>query len=187
MYRKQKIKIFWDIFFILLSIAIAVFLEESGAVGAFLSFLGEYKILAVFVAGIFFTSVFTTASSIVLIGELSKSSPVAVVAIIGGAGALIGDYVIFRFVKDRIVEDFKHLLSYEKRQRFARIFHRKLFRYFVPFLGGLLIASPLPDELGVTVLGASKMKERYFFLISFVFNSLGILAITLIAKGILGT
>jgi len=44
------------------------------------------------------------------------------------------------------------------------------------------VISPLPDELGLAMMGLSKMKTSLFIPISFILNSLGILAIGLITK-----
>ncbi|MDP2934019.1 MAG: hypothetical protein Q8N81_07910, partial [bacterium] len=102
----------------------------------------------------------------------------------GGLGALIGDLIIFRFVKDRVSEHFYYLMRVSKSERLFSIFKLKLFRWIIPFVGALIIASPLPDEIGVTMLGLSKMKNSYFILLSFLLNSAGILIIGLIAKAL---
>jgi hypothetical protein len=60
----------------------------------------------------------------------------------------------------------------------------RVFRAVMPFLGALIIASPLPDELGLVFLGISKLKTRYFLPLSFVLNFFGILIIGLIAKSL---
>jgi len=107
------------------------------------------------------------------------------VAIVGGLGALIGDIIIFRFVKDRVSEHFAYLIKASRSERLFSIFKLKLFHWIIPFVGALIIASPLPDEIGVTMLGLSKMKSLHFILLSFILNSAGILVIGLIAKTII--
>src|SRR3989304_3240061 len=58
----------------------------------------------------------------------------------------------------------------------AGIFFRlRFFRWLIAFLGALVIASPLPDELGLMMMGFSKMRTLFFIPISFLLNSLGIL------------
>ena len=57
------------------------------------------------------------------------------------------------------------------------MFRFKHFRWLTLLAGALLIASPLPDELGIALLGFSKVSTRYFAILSFVFNFLGILGI----------
>jgi hypothetical protein len=59
------------------------------------------------------------------------------------------------------------------------------FCHWLPlFVGGIILASPLPDEVGVSILGVAKMRPSRFMLMSFFFNSIGILVIGLIARGI---
>jgi len=41
-------------------------------------------------------------------------------------------------------------------------------------VGALIIISPLPDELGVSLMGISKLKWYRFLLLSFTLNTLGI-------------
>ena len=134
----------------------------------------------------FFTSFFTTAPAIVLIGVLVQTTPLIMVAIIGGLGAALGDYIIFRFVKDRISEDINYLLSFQKTKRFFAIFKTRLFIFFTPFIAALIIASPFPDEIGVAMLGLSKIKDKTFLLISFIANGVGILVVGWVARGIIG-
>ena len=138
--------------------------------------------MAVLLPEFFFVSVFTAAPATVALGEIAQSNSVVVVAILGGLGALIGDLVIFRFMKDKVSQDFSYLINISKTERFLSIFKLSLFRWIIPFIGALIIASPLPDEIGVAMLGLSKINNSLFILLSFVLNSAGILIIGLIAK-----
>ena len=104
------------------------------------------------------------------------------VAFFGSLGALVGDLVIFRFIKNGLAKYFYYLMKKTKSERLSAISRFKLFRWLVPFFGVLVVASPLPDELGLIILGLSKMKTSLFVPISFLLNFLGILAIGLIAK-----
>ena len=52
----------------------------------------------------------------------------------------------------------------------------------MPVLGTLVIASPLPDELGVAMLGLAKTDKKSFLIISYLGNFLGILAIGGVAR-----
>lgn len=133
-----------------------------------------------------FTSALTTAPALILLSQFAATTPLPTLAILGGFGAMLGDYVIFRFVKDRMTEDVHYLLSFSKKERFQKIFKTKVFRFFVPLIAVIIIASPIiPDEIGITMLGLSKMKTRYFFLVSFLANSIGVLIIGLVARALL--
>ncbi|MFH1990444.1 MAG: hypothetical protein ABIJ19_01135 [Patescibacteria group bacterium] len=72
-----------------------------------------------------------------------------------------------------------------KSEKLISIFKLRIFRWSLAFLGALVIASPLPDELGLMMLGFSKMKTSLFVPVSFLFNSLGILIIGLIARAVM--
>ena len=173
-----------DFYIVLASIIAAWAMVRFGAVDALLAYLGDGVLVASFVTGAFFTSVMTTAPAIAVLGVLSLHANPLIVALVGGAGAVCGDYLIFAFVRDRLGEDFAYLLRREGSPRFFKIFHRKSFRWVLPFVGGLIIASPLPDELGLALLGVAKMRTSRFILISYAFNTAGILLIGLAARSL---
>jgi hypothetical protein len=172
---------------IVLSIIVAILLIKTGAIEEVLNQTRDLWFLDSFIAGMFFTSVFTTAPAIVALGEIAQSSQsVFLVAIFGGLGALCGDLIIFRFMRDRFGEDIMRLIRNSGNGKLLSIIRLKSFRWLTFFLGALIIASPLPDELGLTMMGFSKTKTSLFIPVSFVFNSLGILVIGFVAKNLLG-
>ena len=172
-----------DIGTVIISVFVAIFIVESGIMHEILQST-ESHIIGSFIAGIFFTSVFTTALSIVVLGEIAAGNSIFITALFGAAGALVGDLIIFRFVRDRLSEDLMEFIK-KGHPKLRALFYSRAYRRFLPFLGALVIASPLPDELGLVMLGAAHVKTKHFVMISFVFNFLGILAIGLIAKAIL--
>ena len=174
-----------DLGIIILSVVIAIILAKTGILAGILTSTQEWTILGSLIAGMFFVSIFTAAPAGVVLFEMAATNPTWVVALFGGIGALIGDLMIFRFIKDSLSEDIHWVLRKTKLERLTSIFQLKLFRWFVPFIGALIVASPLPDEIGLAMMGLSKMKTSIFVPISFVLNFLGILIIGLFAKGIL--
>ncbi|MFZ3020158.1 MAG: hypothetical protein WA051_01395 [Minisyncoccia bacterium] len=133
-----------------------------------------------FFAGIFFTSAFTLAPAAAILGVLvTKVSPWTV-AVFGAMGAVVGDLIIFSFVKDKFADDLVHLIGPNKK-KFIHLIHMRLFRWLTPFIGALIIASPLPDEFGMFLLGISKTKTRYLIPISYVMNFIGIVAVAAVA------
>ena len=173
-----------DLGIIILSIVIAVILVKTGALKSLLTSTQELKFIGSFVAGIFFVSVFTAAPATVVLAEIAQSNSIFWVAFFGGVGALVGDLVIFRFIKNRLSDDFLYLIKKSKSERLISVFRLRLFRWLIPFVGALIVASPLPDELGLTMMGLSKMKTSLFIPLSFLLNFLGILAIGLIVKAL---
>ena len=65
------------------------------------------------------------------------------------------------------------------------LFYSRAYKRLLPFIGALIIASPLPDELGLVMLGAAGVKTKYFIILSFSLNFAGLVAIGLITKAVL--
>lgn len=174
-----------DVAIIALSVVIAVALAKTDVLIKILTSTQELELLGSFIAGMFFTSVFTTAPAIVTLGEIARANSILPTAVFGAMGAVVGDLIIFRFIRDRFSE---HLMELVKHQgagkRIKVLFKLKLFRWLTFLVGGLIIASPFPDELGISLLGFSKMRTSWFIPLSFSFNFIGILLIGWVAKAL---
>lgn len=172
-----------DALIIALSIIISVFLVKSDVLVRILTATREMEFVGSFIAGMFFTSIFTTAPAIATLGEIGQVNSIWSTAFFGALGSVVGDLVIFRFVRDRFSDHLHELFKHRKgKHRLAHLFKLRLFRWISFFVGGLIIASPLPDELGISLLGFSKLRLRYFILISFTFNFIGICLIGEVAR-----
>lgn len=174
-----------DLLIIAASILLAVLLAQSGLITKLLASTYSMNILGSFIAGLFFTSFFTTAPAIVALGELSLVNELLIVASVGAIGATLGDLVIFHFIRDRFSDHLMEVIKHEGWGRKTRaLFKNKLARLVTPFLGFLIISSPLPDELGVSLLGFNKIKLAMFIPISYCANFVGIVVVGLVARGI---
>lgn len=173
-----------DLGIVVLSILIAVILVKTGVLESIIVSTQGARFAGSFIAGIFFVSIFTAAPATVALGEIAQSNSVIAVAIIGGLGALVGDLIIFRFVKVKVAQHFSYLIKISRTERFVSIFRLRLFGWIIHFIGAFIIASPLPDEIGLAMLGLSKIKTSLFIPLSFLLNTTGILIIGLIAKSL---
>ena len=175
-----------DIGIIAISVLTAIILANTHILTQILISTQGLELLGTLIAGMFFTSVFTTAPAIATLGEIALTQSLFVTAFVGAIGSVAGDFLIFRFVKDRVSADVIEVLKYEGILRRTRaIFRFRFFRWITFLVGGLVIASPLPDELGIALLGISKMKTSWFFWLSFFFNFLGIYGIGLAARALM--
>ena len=52
----------------------------------------------------------------------------------------------------------------------------------MPLVGAFIVASPLPDEVGLVMMGLSKVRTAWFVPTVFVLDFLGILALSLAVK-----
>jgi hypothetical protein len=172
-----------DIALIIMSIVIAILFVKTSSLDIFLAATAERSILSSFIAGIFFTSIFTTAPAIVALVEIAHHSSLFSTAFFGALGAIVGDLLIFKFVRDSLTEHMLEMYKHEKiLHRSLQLLRLKYFRWITFLIGGLIIASPLPDELGISLLGFSKMKTSTFIAISFIFNFIGIFCVGIMAQ-----
>ncbi len=181
---KKRLK-YENLLLLFASTAVAVYILISPQLADFLTSLGSFGYAGVLIAGAFFTYMFTTPIATAVLFMLSGNLDPLTVGIIGGAGAMVSDLIIFKFIRSSIsfldkeiyrVKEFvrKHNPIHLRKENYL---WERLKKYFVFVLAGFIIASPLPDEIGVAMLGASDIKTWKFMLFSFVFNSIGIFLI----------
>jgi hypothetical protein len=159
---------------IALGIAIAVILSKTGAIDFAVEAFRDYYIIASFVAGIFFTSAFTLAPSSIALVHIAESAPLPGIAFWGGLGAMCGDLILFLFIRDRFADDLMKAMRPSTIKHIMRSFHFGFLKWLSPIIGALIIASPLPDEFGITLLGMSKVRLAVLLPVAFVMNMLGI-------------
>ena len=182
---KTGIFLMQDVAIVALSVLLAIVLVKTGIISDLILRTEKLKIFGSFFAGMFFTSIFTTAPAIATLGSIAEHNSILLTALLGAAGAVIGDLVIFSFIKDRLTDHFHELISHNSiMKRNKALFRLKYFRWITFLFVWLLIASPLPDELGIGLLGFSKMKTSQFIPLTFFFNFLGILVIGIVANSI---
>lgn len=167
-----------NIVLLLLGLALAIILLSAELFQSFVLKMGGFGYLGAFFAGIFFVSTFTVVPAAITLFLLGESLNPYLLAVIAGSGAVIGDFLIFRFIKDELYREVALLASEVIRKGyFRRIVRLKTFSKLLPVVGAIIIASPLPDELGIALMGLTKIKTQKLILITFVLNTLGILVI----------
>ena len=130
-----------------------------------------------FIVGFFFTSLLTIAPAGVAFAEMAQSVPTIQLAAWGAAGAVLGDLILFYFVRDALSDDLMPLLRGPWLRKLKALFKSPMLAWAVPVAGALIIASPLPDEVGIAMLGLSKTDLRFLIPISYAMNFLGILLV----------
>lgn len=133
-------------------------------------------------SGMLFASTFTVATGGLLLIHLSNTLNPLTLIFFGALGAVSADVLIFYFVKDSVCAEVTPI--YEKfltHHHLKKILHTRYFSWTLPVLGALIIASPLPDELGVSLMGISTMTTTKFALVSFLSHTLGMISLVLLA------
>ena len=172
---KAKKDLAKDLALVFLGAVIAFTLSHLGFITWLIDLIGN-EILASFFSGIFFTSIFTIAPASIALTNISGTSMIAI-SFWGALGALCGDLILFFFIRDRFAKDVMASMKPSVIRTIFRTFHFGFMKWLSPIIGALIIASPLPDEFGLALLGFSKTKLSLLIPISFVMNFVGIYAL----------
>jgi hypothetical protein len=167
---------------LILSLILVFYLAQTPVLDSAINALGNLGYIGAFIVGNFFVSTFTVAPAGIVLYHLADQLHPVEVALLAGAGAMLGDYVMFRFMRDKVFDELRPMLMRLQTPKVKVLFKSPYFAWLLPLVGAFIIASPFPDEIGVSMLGASKIKQWQFFALAFVLNSIGIFFIVSIAR-----
>lgn len=166
------------------SIVIFFYLAGTPVVERAIAAVGNMGYAGSFIAGVFFVSTFTAAPAGIILYHLAEVLNQLGVALSAGAGAVLGDFLIFRFFKDHVFEELRPVFRKLGDHPVLRIFSTPYFAWMLPVFGAFIIASPFPDEVGIGLMGISRMKNWQFLILSFVLNAAGIFFIVTLAHSL---
>jgi hypothetical protein len=173
---------------LLVSLLVFILLLDTALFSVAMDVIIGLGFLGAFLAGIMFPSLFTFApasTAIILLSSTGGLNPIAV-ALTAAAGAMVGDFIILRFVEEKIAYELKPLaMRLGIPQLISYLQVRRRTSWVARTLGAFMIASPLPDEIGIGLLGISKIGNASFLLICYVLNAAGILALVMLGNAIL--
>lgn len=138
----------------------------------------------IFLTGVFFAYSFTAAPATAVLLIIAKSNINFIfIAVIAGFGALIGDLLIFKFIRHSFINELE-LFSKEKIVLYINgKTHPIIKKYVMIIIGFIVIASPFPDEIGIFLLAEfTFISTRLFSLLSLILNTCGILVILIIGN-----
>lgn len=138
--------------------------------------------VGVLIAGMLSASIFTMAPAVALLFGFANDLNPYLTALVGGFGAMIGDFVVFHLLRDRVFHELQPVFEHFRSRRIIALFRTPYFAWLLPLMGMVLIATPGPDEVGLGLLGASHIRRWQFLLLTFVLNSAGILLVVLGAR-----
>lgn len=162
-----------------ISIILAIVLSRSEPLHDFLLGLGSLGYIGAVLGGILFVWIFTLPTGLLILLTLSDVMSPIELSTLAAIGGVIGDFTIFKFVRDDLAQEAKEIYDHFGGRHLTHIFHSKYFHWTLPVMGAIIIASPFPDEIGVSLMGISKMKTYKFMIISFILNFSGIYLILL--------
>ena len=140
--------------------------------------------LSMFISGVFYAYGFTAAPAIAFIVILSKRLNLFAAGIVGGLGALLGDFLMFEFIRFSFKDEIEKLSKERIVLWTGTHIPAKIKRYLFLLLAAVMIASPLPDEIGVSLMAASNISPRNFTWIDYLLNTSGIFVILFFGRAI---
>ncbi|MDP3734495.1 MAG: hypothetical protein Q8R37_04660 [Nanoarchaeota archaeon] len=183
--KENKLLLIRDSALVAISIIIALILAKNNVFVKILVSAQGLKFIGSFIAGMFFTTVFTTAPAVVTLGEIAQISSLWSTAFFGALGATLVDVIIFRIVRDRFSEHFLELIAQKRKIRLKILAKLKLLKWLTLVIGCVIFASPLPDELAISILGFSHLRSYQFILFSFISKFIGIMIIGIVARALI--
>ncbi|MBI4089579.1 MAG: hypothetical protein HY424_02630 [Candidatus Levybacteria bacterium] len=153
---------------------LTIFLSKYNFLNDGLFNLRHIPLIGSFIAGVFYVSASTAALGILMLSDLSKTLHPIEIAIIAGLGGAVADLVIFRFFRNDVLSEITPIYNKLGGQHLTKLMCHKYLRWSLPIVGAIIIASPFPDELGISLMGISKIKSFQFVILSFILDATGV-------------
>ncbi len=188
---KRTVDGLWDLFvrvrypkMLLLAVTsfLAYGLFQMQSVQEYFHGLNEFGYASAFGAGCCSPSGSAPPSGLPSSGQLPDDVNILIAAAVGGLGALLSDYILFRFIKVTFDDEIMRFRNSKAYRLFDGYLIKRMppkFAFYLAIgIAGFMIASPLPDEIGVAMFaGLTTVRERTFAVIAFTLNTIGIIAV----------
>lgn len=167
------------------SCILAYLLLQEGVFSDAMRMLRGYDLPSYVVAGMFFSLGFTSPFAVAFFVDAAPHANPFSIALWAGIGALVADMAIFTIARLSFADEVQRLHGTVPIQRLKQLLRhehwpRTVRSYVLWSFAALFIASPLPDELGLTLLGTvSDVRGLRLSVLCFVLNTTGILFIVL--------
>ncbi len=179
-----------NLILVFIATALAVYIASTPQIAQLVEQSGSFGYFGAFIAGFFFSTLFTAPISTVVLALLGKMHNPLGIALIGASGTMIADFIIFKLVRrsiSNLSDEITELKIFIERHNPVHISEEnrlahQIKSHMLPVLAGIIIASPLPDEIAIGMLGAANYSKNKLLLLSFVSNFAGIFVIAHIGK-----
>lgn len=136
-------------------------------------------------AGFLYAYAFTAAPATAILLILAEEQNLLLAGLTAGFGALLGDLGFFRLIRHGFNGEIQRLSQERIVKTAQRIMSNSVQRYLLIFLACFLIASPLPTEIGITLLASVKnLTPRRFSIIAYILHTTAIFVILLVGSTI---
>ncbi len=135
-----------------------------------------------FLAGFLYAYSFTAVPATAILLLFARHENLYLAGLVAGIGALVGDFIFFKLMRGSFSEELHRLAREKVIVDISKRFHH-FKRYVLMFLASIIIASPLPTEVGVAMFSSLKeMTTKRFLIVAYLLHTAGIFIILLIGK-----
>jgi len=160
--------------FTFISIGLAIFLSRYNLLNDSLFNLHHIPFIGSFIAGMLYVSAFTAALGIVMLSDSSTTLSPIEIALLAGLGGATADFAIFRFFRSNLIGEITLIYNRLGGRHLTRLMYHKCFRWSLPIIGAIIIASPFPDEIGISLMGLTRIKNYQFVLMCLALDTIGV-------------
>jgi len=183
----MKIKQYPRLIIFGISILVAIFLfyqwMTSEAVNNFFLSLWYWWL---FLWGLFYSYWFTSSTATAILLIVSQDKILWLSILIAWLGALISDIIIYTFSKNVLLRELTMLKEEWYVVKFRNFLKRTFwprYKHIMPVVAGILIMTPLPTEIWVTMLAGKKnISTKKFIVVAYLLHTIWILIILLLSK-----
>jgi hypothetical protein len=174
-FRHPKIIIF------VLCIVFAYYIFRSPIVISWIEYIEKLNYAGNFFAGMLLALGFSAPFAIGFF-MIAQPGNIIFAALCGALGAVVSDLIVFKFIKVSFIKEFRDLEKTPAIEKIRKIFDHsfsiRLRHYILYIFAGLILVTPLPDEIGVSMLaGLTTIRPKILVAISFVLHFTVILLI----------
>lgn len=167
-----------------LAIVLFILLLDSVVFTAIFTFLEDLGYVGGFIAGFLSVSFFTAAPAVVLMIDLATKVEPYWLALSIAVGSTIGDWLALKFYDDKVFTELRPLFKKFRVPALVRVMRHRFTSWILFLMGAFIIATPIPDEVGLSLMGISKFRKRYILFICFLLNTIGALTVILVARAL---
>ena len=164
------------LFLLCFSIVFAYVLFSNNVVSSWVLSLENLSYLGILIAGFLFSFGFTAPFAVGFFLVFQPEN-ILLATFIAGVGSVVSDLLIYEGIHSSFSKEFDKLGHSKLFTGIKGIldsnFHKKVRIYLMYSFAGFLIATPLPDEIGVSMIaGLTSMKRWVLAVLSFVLHTL---------------
>lgn len=168
----------------ILAIILFILLLDSALLAGVFGFVQSLGYVGGVVAGMLSVSFFTTLPAVVVIVSLAPQLDPFLLALAATVGSTLGDWLLLRFYEERVFHELRPLLRRLKLKVMMRLLRHRYTSWILFLFGAFFIASPLPDEIGIGLMGISHFKRPVIVAVCFVLNGIGTLLLILAVRAV---